>query len=126
MPLREIPPLQVNTFHVSASALPAHGSLQKVVKHPTSLTYHLPDELNFSEGALVEPLSMALHSVYKTPLEGSQTVIITGMCAVDLLYTHIARVLGASFVTIVDVDVDRLKFAKQQGVRTLLHKEEGE
>jgi L-iditol 2-dehydrogenase len=90
------------------------------------MSYHLPDELNFSEGALVEPLSVALHSVYKTPLEGSHTVIITGMCAVDLLYTHIAKVLGASSVTIVDVDADRLKFAKQQGVRTLLHKEEGE
>lgn len=119
-------------FNGSASAdPPVQGSLQQVLNHPASLVYHLPDKLSFGEGALVEPLSVALHSVRKGRLDAGQTVLITGAGAVGLLCARMAKISGAASVTMVDVDADRLTFAKEQGlanatVQIPLNKREGE
>ncbi|KAG9185508.1 L-iditol 2-dehydrogenase [Alternaria panax] len=119
-------------FNGSASAdPPAQGSLQKVLNHPPSLVYHLPDELRLNGDELVEPLSVALHSVRKARLEAGQTVLITEAGAIGSLRARMAKTLGASSVTMMDVDADRLKFAMEQGfangtVQIPFHKEEGE
>lgn len=104
-------------FNGSASAdPPVQGSLQRALNHPASLVYHLPDKLSFNEGALVEPLSVALHSVRKGRLDAGQTVLITGAGAVGLLCARMARISGAMSVTMVDVDADRLRFAREHGL----------
>lgn len=119
-------------FNGSASAdPPAQGSLQKVLNHPASLVYRLPESLSFSEGAMVEPLSVALHSVRKGRLEAGQTALVTGAGAVGLLCARIAKISGASSIIMVDVDANRLRFAKQHGfadkiVLIPMNKEEAE
>lgn len=101
-------------FNGSASASPPQqGSLQKRLNHPARLCYKMPDGVSFEEGAIVEPLSVALHSVRKARLEAGQSVLITGAGAVGLLCAATARISGASHVTMVDVDEARLVFATQ-------------
>ncbi|KAL1296812.1 hypothetical protein AAFC00_004438 [Neodothiora populina] len=101
-------------FNGSASAKPpAQGSLQKLWNHPAYLCYKLPDSVSFAEGAMVEPLSVALHSVRKGRLEAGQTVVITGAGAIGLLCARIAKISGASSILMIDVDQARLDFAEQ-------------
>ncbi|KFA68572.1 hypothetical protein S40285_06660 [Stachybotrys chlorohalonatus IBT 40285] len=102
-------------FNGSASAKPpAQGSLQKVWTHPASLCYKLPSSVSFEEGAVVEPLSVALHSIRKGRLHAGQSVLITGAGAVGLLCARIAKISGASSVVMVDIDEARLQFALDQ------------
>ncbi|KAJ9143797.1 Alcohol dehydrogenase GroES-like domain-containing protein [Pleurostoma richardsiae] len=102
-------------FNGSASARPpAQGSLQELWNHPARLCYRLPDSVGFDEGALVEPLSVALHSVRKGRLEAGQRVVITGAGAIGLLCARVAKISGASSVVMVDVDEARLTFARRQ------------
>ncbi|CAH0047326.1 unnamed protein product [Clonostachys solani] len=104
-------------FLGSASARPpASGSLQQLYNHPASLVYRLPDSLSYLEGAMVEPLSVAIHSVRKARLQAGQTVLITGAGAIGLLCASVARISGALRIAMVDVDGTRLEFAKAQGL----------
>lgn len=102
-------------FRGSASAKPpAQGSMQQFLHHPASMCYKLPDGISFEEGAAVEPLSVALHSVWKAGIKAGETVLITGAGAIGLLCGRVARVAGASRVIMADVDGARLEFAKQE------------
>jgi L-iditol 2-dehydrogenase len=102
-----------------------------VLNYLALLVYYLLDKLSFSEGALVKPLSVALHLVRKSQLNASQTVLIIEAGAVGLLCARIAKISRAALVTIVNIDADRLRFAKEQGlanatVQIPLNKQEGE
>ncbi|KAJ3953075.1 hypothetical protein N0V92_010462 [Colletotrichum tropicale] len=104
-------------FNGSASARPpAQGSLQELWNHPAYLCYKLPDGVSYEEGAMVEPLSVALHSVRKARLEAGDTVLITGAGAIGLLCARVAKISGASTIIMVDVDETRLRFASKQGL----------
>lgn len=104
-------------FNGSASAKPpAQGSLQELWTHPASLCYELPDSVSFAEGAMVEPLSVALHSVRKCGLRAGQTVLVTGAGAIGLLCARIAKISGASSVLMVDIDEARLEFARKHRI----------
>lgn len=104
-------------FNGSASAKPpAQGSLQELWSHPADLCYKLPDSVSFAEGAVVEPLAVALHSVRKCNLKPGQTVLITGAGAVGLLCARVARISGASSIVMVDIDEARLEFARKHNI----------
>lgn len=104
-------------FNGSASAKPpAQGSLQEVWSHPANLCYKLPDSVSFAEGAVVEPLAVALHSVRKCNLKPGQTALVAGAGAVGLLCARIAKISGASSVVMIDIDEARLEFAKKHKI----------
>ncbi|KIW10689.1 hypothetical protein PV08_11653 [Exophiala spinifera] len=104
-------------FSGSATAdPPVQGSLQQVYNHPASFVYRLPDHVSYTEGALVEPLSVAIHSVRRSGLQAGQSVLIFGGGAIGLLCASVARVSGASTVGVIDIDQSRLNHAKSHGL----------
>ncbi|KAL0935107.1 sorbitol dehydrogenase (alcohol dehydrogenase GroES-like domain-containing protein) [Colletotrichum truncatum] len=110
-------------FNGSASSRPpSQGSLQKLWNHPAYLCYNLPESVSFEEGAMVEPLSVALHSVRKAKLEAGQTVLVTGAGAIGLLCARVAKISGASSIIMVDVDETRLSFAQKHGLADQTYK----
>ena len=75
--------------------------------------YHLPDSVTMEDGAMMEPLSVAVHSV--STIGGCRTdhvVMIFGAGPVGLLCMAVAKALGARRVIAVDINQDRLLFAK--------------
>ena len=50
---------------VFAATPPVHGTLQSFYTTPADLAYKLPDSISLQEGALMEPLSVAVHAVVK-------------------------------------------------------------
>ncbi|PMD52827.1 GroES-like protein [Hyaloscypha bicolor E] len=99
-------------FSGSASCYPVvQGSLQQFYNHAASFVYRLPDNVSFVEGALVEPLAVALHAVRRSGVETGQSVLILGAGAVGLLCAGAAKIAGASSVNIVDIDEGKLNFA---------------
>ncbi len=51
---------------VCTAAPPCDGTLQSVYRLPAPLCYKLPNGTSLEEGALIEPLVVAIHSLYRT------------------------------------------------------------
>lgn len=104
-------------FNGSASAKPpVQGSLQERLNHPARLVYKLPDGVSYEEAALIEPLSVAIHSVRKARIHAGHSVLVLGAGAVGLLCAAVAKASGAASVAMVDIDEARLEFAKDQNL----------
>lgn len=104
-------------FTGSATANPpVQGSLQQSYNHPANFVYRLPDHLSYIEGALIEPLSVAIHSVRRSGLRAGQSALIFGGGAIGLLCATVARVSGASKIGVIDIDQSRLDYAKSHGM----------
>ena len=75
----------------------------------------LPEEMGFDEGAMLEPLAVAVHAVRRFgEIEGADVAIL-GAGPIGNLVAQAAKGLGARRVLITDVSDYRLELAKQCG-----------
>ncbi len=63
----------------------------------------LPDEVELEDGALAEPLSVALHCVVRSGLKPGDRVAIIGAGPIGLLVAFWARRMGAGHVVVADL-----------------------
>lgn len=104
-------------FSGSASAdPPVQGSLQQIYCHAAEYVHKLPGSIEWIEGAIIEPLAVAVHAVKRSGLEAVNSVLILGAGAIGLLCAAVARSKGVKSITMVDVDSARLEFATSQGL----------
>ena len=79
---------------------------------PADLVYPLPDSVDLDLGAMMEPLSVAVHSVANVGgMKPGYNVLIFGAGPVGLLAMAVAKGLGAAKIIAVDINEDRLNFA---------------
>ncbi|KAL1413511.1 hypothetical protein Q8F55_001285 [Vanrija albida] len=100
--------------HMAFAAYPPHhGTLCRYYKLPFDLVYKLPDSVPTIYGAMMEPLSVAVHSVANVGgLRTNQNILIFGAGPVGLLCMAAAKGLGAGRIIGVDINEERLAFAK--------------
>ena len=99
------------------------GAFAEYVAVPARIAYKLPENLAFEEAAMLEAVSVALHAVAVSKLEGSETALVIGAGMIGLLTLQAARAAGCSRVFIADIDATRLKSAKELGAdETILRK----
>lgn len=87
---------------------PVHGVLRPSFVHPAAFTFKLPDNVSFEEGAFVEPLAVAVHSVDKASLRVADSVVILGAGTIGLLIARVVLAAGASSVIVSDVNQRKL------------------
>ncbi|KAI0172976.1 GroES-like protein [Hypoxylon sp. FL1284] len=103
-------------FRSSAKAYPhSQGTLQERINHQERWCHKLPDTLTLEHGAIVEPLSVAMHGRNRSGLKSGSTVLVMGAGAVGLLCAAASKVAGAKHVVIADIQEDRVKFAVDNG-----------
>jgi threonine dehydrogenase-like Zn-dependent dehydrogenase len=69
--------------------------------------------VSFEDGALIEPLAVGVHSVKNLGgCKSNDSVVIFGCGPVGLLCMAVAKALGARRVIAVDINKERLDFAK--------------
>lgn len=76
----------------------------------------LPQEMSFDEGAMIEPLAVAVHAVRKFGGIKGMRVAVLGAGPIGILVAQAAKGMGAESVLITDVSALRLEKAKQCGV----------
>ncbi|KAI0551781.1 alcohol dehydrogenase GroES-like domain-containing protein [Xylaria curta] len=104
------------SFRSSAKSVPhAQGTLQTRINHPARWAHKLPETLSLEHGALIEPLSVAMHARSRAGLKEGSTVLILGSGAVGLLCGAVAKVAGAKTVVIADILPERTDFAVDNG-----------
>jgi L-iditol 2-dehydrogenase len=106
-------------FRSSAKSVPHfQGTLQERINHPAIWCHRLPAHISFDAAALLEPLSVAIHSLNRAAPAPGSTALVIGAGTVGLLVAAMARQSGCTFVTIMDVDEGRVAYALEKGFAT--------
>ncbi len=95
-----------------AATPPYDGTLTGFWAAPADFCYRLPEGVSLREGALVEPLAVAVHIVRQAAVAPGQSVVVMGAGPVGLLCAAVARAFGASTVVSVDIVQSKLEFAR--------------
>jgi len=103
------------------STPPVPGLLRRYVNHPAVWCHKLPDTLSYEDGALLEPLSVALAGIKRADIRLGDAVLVCGAGPIGLVTAMCCRAAGCEPLVITDIDEGRLAFAKETipGVRTL-------
>lgn len=75
----------------------------------------LPEALSFEEGAMIEPLSVAVHGIRRAGDVAGKKIVVLGAGPIGNLVAQVAKGLGAEEVMITDVSDYRLSLAKSCG-----------
>jgi L-iditol 2-dehydrogenase len=96
------------------------GGFQRYLVWPTARLYPLPEALSDADGAMLEPLGVAVHAVDlgHIPLGGSVAVI--GLGPIGLLLIQVARAAGAARILAADPLPHRRLAAQQRGADEVL------
>ncbi|KAF2662448.1 sorbitol dehydrogenase-like protein [Lophiostoma macrostomum CBS 122681] len=95
-----------------AGVYPYHGTIQRYKVHPAKWCHKLPDNVTYSEGALLEPLSVVMHGIKSAGLSLGRGAVICGAGPIGLIALAAARASGAHPIVITDLEPRRLEFAK--------------
>ena len=88
--------------------------------------HKLPPGLSFKEGALMEPLAVALHAVGKARPPMAHSSAIFGAGAIGLLVLLLTRMSGGGQTFIVDIQDFRLEKAQQLGASAVFNNLHGD
>lgn len=91
------------------------GAFAEYVVVPKRVVHGLPQNLSFSEAAMVEPLAVAVHAVSLAELPEAGTALVIGAGMIGLLVLQALRAAGCSTIYVSDIDDSRLKLAKELG-----------
>lgn len=75
----------------------------------------LPSNLSNDVGAIIEPLSVAMHAQSRANLPEGSTILVFGAGAVGLLAAAVSKAAGAKAIVIADIQKDRIDFAVANG-----------
>ena len=83
--------------------------------------HRLPDSLSYEEGALIEPLAVALAGIERAQIKLGDPVLVCGAGPIGIVTLLAARAAGAEPIVITDLDENRLKFAEKavKGVKAV-------
>ena len=105
---------------VSCGDYSCAGAFAEFVIVPARIVFRLPENLSFTEAAMLEAVSVALHAVALAKVAQGDTALVLGSGMIGLLTLQALRAAGCSRVFIADVDGSRLQLAKQVGASETL------
>jgi L-iditol 2-dehydrogenase len=97
------------------------GAFAEYAVVPSHILYHLPDTLSFTSAAMLEAVSVALHAVRVSAVEGGETALVIGAGMIGLLTLQAAKAAGCSRLLAADIDQTRLNLAKRAGADEVLY-----
>lgn len=77
--------------------------------------HKIPESISYEEGALMEPLAVAVHNVERSGVEGGEVAVVFGAGPVGNLISQVLKTMGASRVIAVDLVDWRLDLARKLG-----------
>ncbi len=91
------------------------GMLREVMAWPTALLHPLPDRVSDADGAMLEPLGVAIHSADLGHLPFAGTAAVIGCGPIGLLLIGVLKAAGASSVLAVEPLAHRREAAARLG-----------
>ncbi len=100
----------------------ANGAFAEYIAVDERWVYRLPDTFTYEEGAMVEPLAVAVHAVKRAEPLGDN-VLILGAGTIGLLTLQVARARGAINIIITDIVDWKLDVARRLGATVAVNPE---
>ena len=98
-----------------------NGCLQKYVAHPADMVHKLPEGMSTEQGALIEPLSVAMHAVNRVNVKMGDTVVILGCGCIGLNVLLVCLARGVKKAYVADLSDTRLEMAKKLGADGIIN-----
>lgn len=98
-----------------------HGAFAEYITVPQHILYRIPDEVSFTEAAMVEPVAVAAHAVGLTPVQWNDTAVVVGSGMVGLFIIQVLRDMGCGRIIAVDLEEEKLSLASELGADTVLN-----
>jgi L-iditol 2-dehydrogenase len=96
---------------VSCDEYHQNGAFAEYVAVPQHVIYPLPEKIDFTQSAMVEPCSVAFHAVARTSASIKDTAVVVGAGIIGLLVVQILRTDGWKKIVAVDIEADKLELA---------------
>jgi L-iditol 2-dehydrogenase len=91
------------------------GSMREYLAWDERCIFPIPDHLTFEDGAMLEPLGVAIHSVDLAHLKAGMSVGVFGCGPIGLLIIQMAKLAGAANIIATDLLPHRVEAAKAFG-----------
>lgn len=101
--------------HYSFIGSRQQGSFAEYVVLPEINAIPFDPALSYEQGALFEPVTVALHGVFCNQFAGGGTVAVLGGGTIGLFTAQFARIFGAKTVVVFDLEEERLNLARTLG-----------
>jgi len=100
---------------VSCAEYRRDGAFAEYLTVPARILYALPDGVDFTQAAMVEALSIAIHGVRRLPLNLGDSALVVGAGIIGLLVVQVLKASGCALVAAVDVAPERRELAVRLG-----------
>ena len=90
---------------------PVHGVLMPFVVHPAAFTFHLPGNVSFAEGAMVEPFAIGMQAASRAQIVPGDVAAVIGAGPIGIMVALAALAGGCSNVLISDFSAEKLAIA---------------
>jgi len=101
--------------HFCERVTPASGAYAEYATYNEDAIYVLPDDVSLEEGALLEPASVAVHTIDIAALKPGGTLAILGGGPIGMLILEVARRAGASKILLSEPVEGRRALAEKLG-----------
>ena len=98
-----------------------NGAFAEFVTVPQHILYAIPENVSFTQAALVEPVAVALHAVSLTPIQVNDSAVVVGAGMIGLFVIQVLKLAGCGSIIAIDLDDDRLALAKTLGATHTLN-----
>ena len=95
------------------------GALREYMPWPSHCLFPLPEGFSADDGAMLEPLGVAIHAIDLGKVEPATTVGVFGSGPIGLLVMQVAKAAGATRIIATDKREHRLEAAREAGATDL-------
>ena len=92
-----------------------HGAFAEFLAVPARILYALPDALPFTQAAMIEPVSIAVHAIQRIRIAPMDTAVVVGAGMIGLFVVQALRWAGARQIIAIDLAENRLALARKLG-----------
>ena len=100
---------------VSVPGMRRQGAMAEFVRIPGWAILPMPENLSFTEAALLEPVAIGLHGVARARTSPGETVLIIGSGTIGLFILQATRLRGPGKIIVLDLNEHRLSLARSLG-----------
>lgn len=102
------------------------GTASEYFKAPELNVTKLPDDMDYSKGAMIEPLAVAVHAISRSGDIRGKRVSVIGAGPIGNLVAQSAKAMGAERVMLSDVSDYRLSLGKKVGIDAVYNTRESD
>ncbi|MFC2009965.1 zinc-binding dehydrogenase [Chloroflexota bacterium] len=106
--------------HFCERVIPHTGSYAEYAMYHANAIYKLPDNVSLEVGALLEPVTVAVHTVDIAGIKAGDTVAILGAGPIGILCQEVAQKAGAAKVLVSEPVESRRELAKKLGATVVV------